>query len=606
MKEKTSAQTQKIKGVHSLTAMLISIIFILIAIPTVGLALMGVYYLQQSMKESVELYEEAMLDGYSMEIKSQVEGALAVAQSYYERFQNGDLQEEEAKRLAADVIRNIRYRDDGSGYIWIDGADHVLVMHPILTDQEGDNRYDLTDQNGVKVTQNVVTAAKNGGGYNEFYFTKSDGVTVAPKIAYSEMFEPWGWAVATGNYVDEMNEKIDGMKVHIQEEFSSMVTIYGISAALMLVVALAASAFGGFRITGGIKKVEGNLRQAAGGDLSFTVSPVLLKRGDEIGQMARSLEDVRQALAGMLGSVIHTGEALKESSEKFSVKFQNISDSIQNTNQAIEDLAQGATDQANETETVNDKIKELGGVIEVEQHGVSKLEETVSSMTKHTATASKRIGELDDITKTTIEAIDMVSEQTNKNNDSAANINKAVEIIKGLAAQTNLLSLNASIEAARAGEAGRGFAVVAEEIRNLSEESSGNAQEIEGIVKELIGNVEISVSKMNEVTRNVQKQQECLDDTRTAFEYLSKEVSLVEEVTKEIGGQTEILNSLKQIVTDSVNNLASVVEENAASTEQTSASMTLLSQTISECRQDTLGLVELSHKQNEEAGKFQL
>ena len=200
----------------------------------------------------------------------------------------------------------------------------------------------------------------------------------------------------------------------------------------------------------------------------------------------------------------------------------------------------------------------------------------------------------------------MVSEQTNKNNDSAANINKAVEIIKGLAAQTNLLSLNASIEAARAGEAGRGFAVVAEEIRNLSEESSGNAQEIEGIVKELIGNVEISVSKMNEVTRNVQKQQECLDDTRTAFEYLSKEVSLVEEVTKEIGGQTEILNSLKQIVTDSVNNLASVVEENAASTEQTSASMTLLSQTISECRQDTLGLVELSHRQNEEAGKFQL
>ena len=214
--------------------------------------------------------------------------------------------------------------------------------------------------------------------------------------------------------------------------------------------------------------------------------------------------------------------------------------------------------------------------------------------------------ELDVITKTTIEAIDTVSEQTNKNNDSAANINKAVEIIKGLAAQTNLLSLNASIEAARAGEAGRGFAVVAEEIRNLSEESSGNAQEIEGIVKELIGNVEVSVSKMNEVTDNVQKQQKCLDDTRMAFQHLSREVALVEEVTKEIGGQTEILNSLKEIVTDSVNMLASVVEENAASTQETSASMTLLSQTISECREDTRGLVELSHRANDEAGKFQL
>ncbi len=606
MKEKKAAGKQKVKGFRSLTAMLITIIFILIAIPTAALAFLGIYYLQQSMTESVELYEEAMTDGYSMEIKSQVEGALAVAQSYYDRYQAGDLEEKEAQDLARDVIRNMRYRDDGSGYIWIDGEDHVLVMHPILTEQEGTNRYDLTDQNGVKVTQSIVSSAKAGGGYNEFYFTKADGVTVAPKIAYSEMFEPWGWAIATGNYVDEMNQKIDSMKESIQKEFSGMLTIYGITAAVMLVAALIVTFLSGIKITKDIKMVEANLRQSASGDLSFKVNPSLLRRADEIGEMARSLENVRKSLAGMIGSVVHTGERLGESSENFSKKFEYITESINNTNQAIEDLALGATNQANETETVNEKIKELGSVIEVEKNDVAKLEETVSAMTQHTATASQSIGELDVITKTTIDAIEMVSEQTNKNNDSAANINKAVEIIKGLAAQTNLLSLNASIEAARAGEAGRGFAVVAEEIRNLSEESSGNAQEIEGIVKELINNVEVSVSKMNEVTGNVKKQMERLDETRTAFQYLSKEVAQVEEVTKEIGDQTEILNSLKQIVTDSVNTLASVVEENAASTEETSASMALLSQTIGECSEDTQGLVELSHKQNDEAGKFQL
>lgn len=606
MKEKKQTEARKTKWYQSLAVMLIAIIFIMVSVPTVGLAFLGIRYLTQSMNESAELYEEAMTDGYSMEIKSQVQGALAVIQRYYDRSRSGEMPEEEAQMLAKEAVRNMRYRDDSSGYIWIDGADYTLIMHPILTDQEGTNRGDLTDQNGVKVTQSVVSAAKAGGEYLEFYFTKSDGVTVAPKIAYAKMFEPWGWAVATGNYVDEMNEKIDSMQVHIEKEFSNMLTIYGVSAVVMLLAALLISTLSGRRITKGIKLVEGNLRQAAIGDLSFTVSPKLMKRTDEIGEMARSLENVRQSLAGMLGSVVHTGEALNQSSEKFSNKFKNISESILNANQAIEDLAQGATSQANETETVHDKIKELGDVIEIEKSGVSKLEGTVSAMIKHTAGASESISELDQITKVTIDAIHTVSVQTNKNNDSAANINKAVEIIKGLAAQTNLLSLNASIEAARAGEAGRGFAVVAEEIRNLSEESSGNAQEIEEIVKELVNNVEVSVKKMQEVTENVKKQQERLGETREAFGYLNNEVQLVEQVTGELGSQTEILSSLKEIVTDSINNLASVVEESAASTEETSASMTLLSQTINECSEDTQGLVELSHRQNEEAGKFRL
>ncbi len=606
MNEEKVTKTQGTKGFRSLTVMLISIICIMVSIPTIGLACLGVYYLRASMTESEELYEESMTDGYSMEIKSQVQAALSVIQTYYDKSQSGELTEAEAQTLAKDAIRAMRYRDDSSGYLWIDGADYVLVVHPILTEQEGTNRYDLTDQNGVKVTQNVVSTAQAGGGFHEFYFTKSDGVTVAPKLAYSEMFQPWGWAVATGNYIDEMNEKIDNRKIYIEKEFSTMLTFYGIAAVVMLIAAFVISALSGFRITKGIKLVEDNLRQAAMGDLSFTVSPALLRRADEIGDMAHSLENVRKSLATMLGSVIQTGEALSHSSEKFNEKFENISESIRNTNQAIEDLAQGATNQANETEIVNEKIIELGGVIEVEKNGVNKLEDAVSAMTSHSTGASESIKELDQITQTTIETIDIVSEQTNKNNDSAANINKAIEIIKGLASQTNLLSLNASIEAARAGEAGRGFAVVAEEIRNLSEESSNNAQEIERIVKELVDNVELSVNKMNEVTLNVQKQQKCLEETRTAFSNLNQEVTLVEEVTKEIGSQTEILNALRQIVMDSVNSLSSVVEENAASTEETSASMTLLSQTIGECTEDTQGLVELSRQQNEQASKFQI
>lgn len=606
MSGRTVTDGQNVRGFKSLTVMLISIIFIMIVIPAVTLGGLGVYFLDESMVEASELYEAAMTEGYKMEIQSQVQSAMAAVQRYYDMSQNGEISEEEAKELAREAVRHMRYREDGSGYLWIDGTDYTLVMHPILTEQEGDNRYDMTDQNGVKVTQNVVSAGQSGGGFSEFYFTKADGVTVAPKMTYAKEFAPWGWVIATGNYVDDMNAEIDAAEETIHSGFNHMILIYGIVAIIILLIALVAAAAGGMRITKGIKMVESNLRQAATGDLTFHVNPRLLHRADEIGQMSRSLERVRMALSGMLGSVIRTGDELNNSSERFSEKFEHITDSIQNVNRAIEDLAQGATNQANETETVNDKIVELGGVIEVEKSGVNKLEESVSAMAKYSSEASESIKELGKITGVTIDAISVVSEQTNKNNDSAADINKAVEIIKGLAAQTNLLSLNASIEAARAGEAGRGFAVVAEEIRNLSEESSSSAQEIEVIVKELTNNVKVSVSKMQEVSRNVKEQQKRLDETGTAFEHLYKEIHSVETVTKEIGGQTEILNSLKQIVTDSVNNLASVVEENAASTEETSASMAMLSQTIGECSEDTMALVELSHQQNAETGKFRL
>ncbi len=603
MKNKKEAKN---KGVKSLATMVVLVVFLLIAATAICLGGLGIFFLRQSMAESANEYEVTKNQDYRTEIKSQVQSAISLVQGFYDRAAAGSLTEEEAKSQALEAVRSMRYRDDDSGYMWIDDEDYILLMHPILPEQEGDNRYDLTDQDGVKIIQNIISSANAGGGYNEFYFTKADGVTVAPKIAYSQKFEPWGWIITTGNYVDDMNEEIAVTRARISQQFKQMIIMFAVAVVIVLLLTFFVSLFFGKRLTRGIQRVEGNLRKTAEGDLSYEIDPRLTCRADEIGNIARSLEGVKDSLAGMIGNISESGGQLKSSSEKFSEKFRDITNSIQNVNTAIEELALGATSQASETETVNSKIAELGDVIEIEKQDVKKLEESVSTMMECSSGASESIELLNKITEVTIKAIGTVYEQTNRNNESAENINKAVEIIKGLAEQTNLLSLNASIEAARAGEAGKGFAVVAEEIRNLAEESAGNAQEIEGIVKDLTGNIAVSVDNMQVVSKNVEEQLSRLKDTQEAFSLLYQEIRLVEDVSKEIGSQTGVLASLKQLVADSVNNLASIVEENAASTEETSASMQLVAEGIEECSRDTQDLVELSERQNEETMKFKL
>lgn len=176
---------------------------------------LAVSNLKKSTKQASEKYNTAMNDGYKTEIKSEVETAITVMQSAYDRYKSGTITEAAAKNMAKETIRNMRYREDGSGYFWIDDTNYTLIMHPILTEQEGDNRKNETDKNGVKIIQKIldsVTTDKNADGFNEFYYTKSDGKTVAPKLAYSELFEPWGWIVSTGNYVDDMQKEMRSTK----------------------------------------------------------------------------------------------------------------------------------------------------------------------------------------------------------------------------------------------------------------------------------------------------------------------------------------------------------------------------------------------------------
>lgn len=594
------------KGEHSLKFFVTGLIGLVSLVTIMSLALTNAFTLKSIEKTSVEDYESAMMNGYKTEIKSQVQASIAVLQHYYDEFKAGTYSETEAKNLAKETVRNMRYRDDGSGYMWIDSTDYTLVMHPILPENEGNNRYDLEDQNGVMIIQNIMKTAQAGGGYNEFYFTKSDGVTVAPKLAYSELFEPWNWVVTTGNYTDDMQAEMDSTEGQLTNVFATSIGATIIEAIVLMILSLIISYLIVRMIVKVINKVKQDLEMVAEGNLHITTDSKLTGRKDELGAISRSLQYVLDSLKGMISGVNDSAYSVNDSSEAFKEKFTNIEQNIESIEKAVNDIASGANEQTQDAEVVNEKVQDLNNIISKEKDMVSTLNDVVDNLTNAANAMLKNIKGLEETSSRTQKAIGIVKGQTLKTNESAQDIKEAVSMISNIATQTNLLSLNANIEAARAGEMGKGFAVVADEIRKLSDESSTGVDVIDASLNTLLSDAENSVEKMNEAERDLKEEMTTLSETVDSFNELYKLMDNVGTVSEQINSLAEELIRVKDIVANSVSNLASVTEQSAAATEETSASMQAVLNLVSDCSGEIHQLLNTSNDLKNHVEQFKL
>ena len=311
-------------------------------------------------------------------------------------------------------------------------------------------------------------------------------------------------------------------------------------------------------------------------ELDFTdrenLQASLNRRKDETGVMAKAIGTLRKELADVIRSITGQSVELHDASNAMNNSAYEPSQSVDQFEKAINEIAQGATSQAQETQTATENVILMGNMIEETNNEVEKLRNNARSMRDSGDKALNILAELNNINQKTKEAIQTIYEQTNMTNESALKIKEATDIITDIAEETNLLSLNASIEAARAGEQGRGFAVVASQIQKLAEQSNDSARQIADIINLLITDSEKTVETMEDVKAVIEQQNEHVINTGKAFMEVKTGIDSSVESVREITAKTKQLDDARVKVVDVVQNLTAIAEENAASTEETSAS----------------------------------
>lgn len=501
---------------------------------------------------------------------------------------NGDTLTKGSKTLSGDYDLIDRIKDEQDVELSLFYGDTRILT--TLTDASGKREIN------TKISAEIYEKLQKG----EDYFSTDIKLFGKPYSGYYvPLYQPGTKDVIGSIFCGRSRDQvIKGMKSTVLSMSLAMFGMFIVTFIIVLFMVI--------RIVKSLDGAVNNLGNVARGVLNFEMKPLLLNRGDEVGDIARAIQSLIDSLHKIITSITDSSKALEEFSNKFTSSFKLISTSISNVNIAVDEIAGGATSQAHETMSANQRVNEMGQALEETSLNVETLNSSSQKMKEYNKTAGRNLEELTEISEKTKDSVKEVQKQTNLTNQSAQQIREATELITDIAAQTNLLSLNASIEAARAGENGRGFAVVADQIRNLSEQSRQSAERIVQIVNDLLENSDTSVKTMNEVTDNIKVQNDKLSETEQMFKSLNTEIHEVSDAITQISEQTTALNMHKQTVTGIVDNLASIAEENAASTEETSASMMELNDIVTECHEAIGELTRLADQLAENTKHFEM
>ena len=379
-----------------------------------------------------------------------------------------------------------------------------------------------------------------------------------------------------------------------------------LSVIFVMVACIVIAVIMSVSITRSLRKGISKVQKVADGELGSPIEEKLLKRNDEVGDLAKAIDTLQKTLQNIVSKIAQSTDNIKMAANELGVTAKDTNYTMKQVEDAVSSISENITEQAKSTKTTTDNIVLMGDQIGRTSEEVGLLNQNADVMRKSSEQASYTIQQLRQINDKVKESINTITRQTNLTNESAQKIQAAIGIISSIAEETNLLSLNASIEAARAGESGRGFAVVASQIQKLAEQSNSSSCEIEEITNTLISNSDEAVEIMRQVHEIIDSQSQNMSDTENIVSKVMDGINTSLEKIEKIEYATEQLESSRNRIVETVEGLSDIAEQNAASTEETFAQTSQVSNTFEQIEAKADQLKQIADELSDIMQHFQL
>lgn len=441
-------------------------------------------------------------------------------------------------------------------------------------------------QSVVDIEKKMVAGESGAGEYT--YKGKSKYIGYAP-------VKSTGWSVGIAIETTEILKELNSLEVSI-----AGVAVVFIILGTIIVSILSRG------ITKYINLSMNHVKAIAEGDLTNEIPSELLNRKDEIGKMAKSIEDMKGSIVMMIGDINSSSSSIDEQISSISAVAEEISSSSQNVSMAIGDVAKGTTQQASDLFDMTAIVQDFSSKLENMIKMISDIDTSTNGIKTMADSSHKDMANVIESVKNVNIVFNDLINKTQSVGQNVSKINEITTLINSIAEQTNLLALNAAIEAARAGESGRGFAVVADEIRKLAEQSKDSSVSISDLISEISKDTEKMVSTTGDVKIQLKNQEQEINTAIKSFETIKIAVEDITPKMEETNASVRILDSSKDFVLEQIEVVSSVSQEVSASSEEIAAAAHEMSDSTEGIAASLETLSEMSKKMMENVNKFKV